>query len=283
DDPFFGFGVTYSFSPDESALAYIGEEDGGFGLHLYQSGAPSSSYLPAFGEITGRTQPKWSPDGSFLVYSAGSRIWVYDVENRDAWIVTEPSEEYLEDINPWFADDGWSIFFYRGTTFEYSFAGDLFNVGIDGKGLIRVDEEQPKHPGEDLSGFGFDDPYLQSVSYLLESRIALFILDLENHDYERILSYYAAWYVIGQQEFFGPVDQLMSLEMFNLFFFNGALMYDDYGNTITQLSDIVRVVEYEIQYKNMQVHLTVELDDGRNVGFNLMFDQETLQFSGPFG
>jgi len=76
-----------------------------------------------------------------------------------------------------------------------------------------------------------------------------------------------------------PVDE----DIFDNFFFNGAVMYEDYGDTIESLGSIFQVSGYEVRFFDFQVYFTVELYDGRRVTFFLIFDQDTLQFSGASG
>jgi hypothetical protein len=283
DDPFFGFGQTYVFSPAGDSIAYVGVEKESFGLYVYQAGERFAVLLPSHGEITGRTFPVWSSEGDLVAYSVGNRIWVFDPGENDAWIVTEPEETFYEDIDPVFSDDGESIFFYRGTTFEFSFSGDLFSVGLDGTGLTWVDEPYPKYPPEYLGGPDDEDPYMYSSLVLVELKAALFAMDLENHDYERLLTHFPGWFVIMAFEISGDLGGPIDEHMVSNFLFNGAAMYTDYGNQIQTLDSIFRVIRYEVDFFDLEVYFTVELYDGREVVFYLMFDQDTLQFTGAFG
>jgi len=283
DDPFFGFGMTYSFSPEENAIAYIGTYKNSAALFVYTAGSKEPERLPEYGEITGRTVPVWSPDGNLVTYSMGNRVWVYDMSLNEAWIPTEPDDPYYEDIDPYFADDGGSVFFYRGTTFEFLFSGELYNVGLDGGGLALIPEELPKYPPEYLGAPEEEDPYIYSTMLLAESRAEFFAADLENHDYRRLLTYFPAWFVIMALEMSDGLGRPVEEDIFNNFLFNGAIMYEDYSNTITGIDEIKRVVNYEVRFFDSEIYFRVELFDGREVVFFLMFDQDTLEFVGAFG
>lgn len=283
DDPFFGFGHTFAFNPAGEAIAFIGEERGAVGLYVYQAGERASVLLPEYGEITGRTLPVWSPDGNLVTYSVGNRVWIYDLGADDAWIVTEPEDQFYEDIDPVFSDDGDSILFYRGTTFEFSFSGELYRVGLDGPGLIRVEEPYPKYPPEYFGDPEEEDPYISSTYQLVEARSALFAMDLENHDFQRLLTYFPGWFVIMAFEMGGTLGVPVDIDAFNSFLFNGAAIYEDYGNQVQTLESIVQVKSFEVRFFDMEVYFTVELSDGREVVFYLIFDQDTLQFSGAMG
>jgi hypothetical protein len=283
DDPFFGFGQTYAFNPTKDAIAYIGEEKGSFELYVYSAGEQSATALPDYGEITGRTVPVWSPGGDLVTYSMGNRIWVYDRAADEAWVVTEPDEPWYEDIDPYFSDDGESIFFYRGTTFEYSFSGELYNVGLDGSGLTWVEEADPLYPSEYFGAPEEEDPYIHTTMLLIESRAALFAADLENHDYERLLTYFPAWFVMMVLEMSGDIGGPVDEDIFDNFLFNGAAIFEDYSNTVQSLDSIDRVISHEVRFFDFEVYFTVRLYDGRQVTFFLIFDQDTLQFSGAFG
>lgn len=78
---------------------------------------------------------------------------------------------------------------------------------------------------------------------------------------------------------FEPLNQ----EIFDVFFFNGAVIYEDYNNTVVGLGSIVDVVDYGIDDVENVVYFIVLLDDQREVKFSIMFDPETLFFFGPFG
>lgn len=128
-----------------------------------------------------------------------------------------------------------------------------------------------------------DDPYINTAMQIAETKTALFAADLENHDFERLLNYFPAWFIIMffemTEDFGGPITE----EGVDNFLFNGAAMYDDYSNTISRLDEIKRVISYDVRFFDSEIHFAVELEDGREVLFFLMFDQDTLQFVGAFG
>jgi hypothetical protein len=284
DDPFTGFGETYAFSYGGTSIAFVGEEEeGAYGMYVYREGNRSPRLLPGRGGVTGRTHPVWSREAELFIYSAGNRIWAFDVSLNEAWLVTEPDEPYFEDIDPAFSDDGESVLFYRGTTFEYSFAGERFIVGLFGGEVTHVPEDYPKYPSEYYGEEEYEDPYIITNELLMQARAGFFAADLENHDYQRVLTYFPGWYVIGQLEIAGYVGLPLDSEIIDNFLFNGAVMYDDYGNTIQRLDSIRRVLSHEVLFFDMEIYIRVELYDGREVGFYLLFDQDTLLFTGAFG
>ena len=289
DDPFLGYGPTFAITPDERGIAFVGEEKGGAAMFIYLPGMKNAVSLPSYGDLSWHSQPMWSPDGGFVTYSQGNRIWLCLSETQDTWIVTEPEEEFVEDIDPEFSPDGERLFFYRGTTFEYSFAGELHSVNLDGSDLLHVPEEDPRYPGEMLGepemfdGPEMHDPFIAANMHLIELRSRYFAEDLERHEFERLISYISPWYLLEQLGMMGVLGEPISPDIFNGFFFNGMLMYDDYPNSIPDLESIQEVLEFGVDFFLLEIHFTVRLRDRREVGFTIMFEEETLQFNGPLG
>ena len=131
--------------------------------------------------------------------------------------------------------------------------------------------------------FADEDPYISTAIQIAETKAALFAVDLENHDYERLLNYFPGWFIIMFLEMTEDFGGQITEESVNNFLFNGACMYEDYGNTISRLDEIVRVVSFEVSFFDSEIFYVVELKDKREVVFFLMFDQDTLQFVGAFG
>lgn len=157
-----GFNSIYALSPSGHSIAYVGwGEKGALQLYLYQSEHSEPDPIFAEGEIDGRTYIRWSPDDERFVFNQGERIWIYDPYLGRALKLSDPDQEYYEDTDPSFSDDGRTIYFYRGTRFEFMFSGDKYGFEIEGKGdVFPVAETGAKYPGEDLRG---EEPGLYSV------------------------------------------------------------------------------------------------------------------------
>jgi hypothetical protein len=148
----FGFGPTYAFDGDSSFIAFIGASDDTFKLFVMNDKIDMPISGIGEGCIDGRTNLEWSPDGIFLLFTRGERIWMYNTEVDSAWKVSEPEEDWMEDYDPSFSDDGSRIFFFRGSRFEYVFSGGKYSINLDGTDLRKEEEEIPMYPPEDLRG-----------------------------------------------------------------------------------------------------------------------------------
>ncbi len=286
-DMFMGFDYMYAHSPDGQAIAYIGEvEMGEFGLYLFRVGMSEGLAPYIYGNISGRSQPVWSADGNFVAASIGNRIWILDRESVVARILTEPEEDWLEDIDPEFTEDGEAVFFYRGSTFEFSFSGDLLVTSLDGTVLEVLDEENPKYPGEDLMGEGDSDLVEEDHNPwydLLWNKATFFAANLESGDFWALLLCFDASYILELIHMMGASSEPINLQIFDALVFNGAVLYEDYGNQVPGLNAIVSVADYGIEEGENRLFFVVRLDDRREVRFAILFDPGTLLFFGAFG
>lgn len=147
----FGFGPTYSISPDSIRIAFIGYEKSDFEIYLFNIEKAELIAIGGTGDIDGRTKLVWAPNDSLLIFNRGERLWLYEVNSDSTRQLTDP-KGYYEDYDPSFSDDGKKVFFYRGTRFEYSFSGDKYKINTNGIGLSKIEEESPKYSPEDYRG-----------------------------------------------------------------------------------------------------------------------------------
>jgi len=288
DEPFFGFGAVYTISPDRRAVAYIGEEKGGNGIYVFRSGEKFDDNVPAYGDITYLSKPVWSPDSRYIAFSMGGRIWIYELDSDEAWIVVEPFPEleFMQDIDPEFSDDGETLFFYRGDFFEFQFGGELFAVDLYNGELVQMFPDDPKYPlFMDLVEQSMDVPFggFAPDMELMDLKIQLFIEDLVAHDHSRLFLYFDPEYVNEQRYIMEAYEEGLHLHIFNSFFFNGAVRYADYKNTISDLYEIDEAVHFEYDPEIERLLIVVRLRDGREVSFSVSIDPYTLLFFGPFG
>ena len=78
-------------------------------------------------------------------------------------------------------------------------------------------------------------------------------------------------------------EEGLHIDIFNNFFFNGAVIYTDYKNHISDLYDIEEVLYYEYNPEMGSIFIEVLLRDGREVSFSVSVDPYTHLFYGPFG
>jgi len=81
--------------------------------------------------------PHWSPDGAWLVFTRGSasggpEIWRMTPDGREVRFVVE--QGFFARYTP----EGSRIAFLRPVDVEFDAASHLYEVGLDGKGLVRV-------------------------------------------------------------------------------------------------------------------------------------------------
>lgn len=273
-----GFYFMYEFSPDGDGIAFIGEEKGGVGLYVFRSGMPNARSVPAWGPVTARSYPVWSPDSRHVAASIGNRIWIYDTDTDEAWMVSEPEEGWMEDIDPLFTEDGNTITFYRGSTFEYTFSGDLYRSDLHGNDLEYVFEEFPAYPPEEFRTSGYD-PWDE----ILMKKVEQFADDLRMHRYWGILLAYDPLYILDQLDLMQAYYEPVSEETFSTLFFHSAVVYEDYNNQVPDLASVDTVEDYFFDFELERVTFTVRLLDGREVTFSVFVNMETFNFYGPYG
>ena len=290
DDYFFGFYDIYSISPDRRAVAFVAEEKGEFGMYVYVSGESVARVLPSTGGISWMSQPVWSSDSRFTAFSMSGRIWVYDLKSRDSWIAAEPfpEAEYLLDIDPFFSDDGETITFYRGDFIDFEFGGEPYRVDVSGSEPLPVFVEEPAYLTlDELIEYTMmaDEPMQEFMPdyNLLDLKILHFIDDLHLHNYERLFLAFDPQYIEEQRYIMEAYEEGLTPEVFDMLFFNGAVMYEDYDHQISSLTDIREVVYFEYDGGEEQLRVIVSLSDGREVEFVILVDPTTHLFYGPLG
>ena len=288
DDPFFGFGAVYSISPDRRAVAFIGEEKGGNFLYVFRTGDKFSDNVPASGDLSWLSKPVWSPDSRFIAFSMGGRIWVYELASDRAWIAAPETDgiEYLQDIDPEFMEDGETIRFYRGEFFDFQFGGYPFETYVYGAEPVQITINDAKYPPiEYFLEQYMDEPYFpfDPEVELRDLKIQLFIEDLITHNHSRLFLHFDPYYVNEQRYTMEAYGEGLTIDVFNSFFFNGAVMYTDYKNTISDLYEITDVLHFEHDPEMGEVFIVVLLRDGREVSFSIMIDPTTYLFFGAFG
>lgn len=274
ENPAGGFELVYSLSPDGQSMLYIGGERERLSLRIYHYGELASRELPPYGIADYLTDPVWSPDGTRAAYSIDGRIWVYERDGEQVYIVSEPADRTLVDIEPLFSDDGQEILFYRVSLAAGEISGQRYGISLDGTNFRNIIEEVPKYPANGDPSNSFD---------YFEIKIAHLIEDINRHRYSRIITSFSPDYVYAQFEFLGLLGLPLKLEGFNTFFFNGAVIYDDYRNQISSLEEIEEVIDYFIDEKESALHISARLSNGRVIGFSLLFSPETLFLWGPAG
>ena len=284
EDMDWGFDYTFAHSADGNALVFLGEERGEFGAYLYELGDAKSILLPVFGRLSWRSGPVWSPDGMYAALSAGGRIYVIERETSDAWQATEPPEEWMEDIDPEFERDGYLLFFYRGATIDETFEGRRFLVEIYGGEAELIPEFEPKYPSEgDSFAFAPDFGEYEFWMEMLYHKVERFARQLAEHDIWGLLLEFDPSYLTEQLDVMEAYPLPMNPERFDQFFFNGAIMYDDYRNQIPDLESIAEVVEFGVDEDAEVARFVVRLRDGRTVGFIVMYDTSSMIFRGALG
>jgi hypothetical protein len=152
DDFPFALLPTYSYAADSSKVAFIGHGEKSTEIFLFALGMKQPVQVDGEGIVDGRTSLVWSPDNRMLLFTRGERVWLYDAEADSAWKLSQPEEDWVEDYDPSFSEDGKRVYFFRGSRFEYVFSGDKYSSNLDGTGLKKENEEMPTYPPEDLRG-----------------------------------------------------------------------------------------------------------------------------------
>ena len=284
DDMSSGFDFIYAISPDGGAIAYVGEDEVGYRMFVYSTNLSQAKPIPTDGRITWRSEPVWSTDSLRLAVSVGDRIWLYDRDLDESWVASEPPEDWMEDIDPSFSSDGETLYFYRGSTFEYTFSGELYALDLASGEIWFEPEDVPRYPAEDFADW--EGPPYSERDFWMDAayeKAARFAEDLEDHDFYGLFLAFDTSYAVEQLDLMGEYPSWLAADTVSALLFNGAAMYDDYENTIDSIADIESVIDYWVDDDVGMASFRVLLIDGREVRFSLFLDFGTLDFSGAFG
>lgn len=284
DDPVWGYDEISQISPDGAGVVFAGKFGDGVALFLYRRGMSDPLLLDLGGSISWRSMPIWSADSRLAAFSVGGRIWISDQESLTTFMVTVPPESWMNDVDPWFSDDSSHIFFYRGSTFEFSFVGSLYSIDLESGLLAAVFEENPRYPSEDLAGAGSMEYSEHDLTFdLVTERAYRFGEDLLDADlfglYLAFDRSYAGEQLRIMHQWPGPLTE----DVVSSLIFNGAAMYSDYSNTIRSILEIVDVLEIHVDDLSEMITFTVLLEDDRVVVFSLFWTFDTLAYYGAMG
>lgn len=121
---------------------------------------------------------------------------------------------------------------------------------------------------------------------LIDLRLRAFVGDLVAHDYDELWLHLDAGYIATQLGVMEAESEPLSEEVLDQLLFNGAVMFDNYKTTFHSVMDIssVRVTDVsETAWGDLEVHFLAILNDGREIGFSLLVNQQTAMVYGAAG
>ncbi len=133
--------VAYADSSGSTKILYASNKDNG-NYHIYTINANGTGQTQLT-QGTSDYEPKWSPDGTKIVYTGGSAIGRGDsttgeiyIMNADGTGQTRLTNNNVEDGLPSFSPDGTKIVFCRSDTSSPS--SDIYIMNADGTGTTRL-------------------------------------------------------------------------------------------------------------------------------------------------
>lgn len=173
----------FSWSLDERRVVFAAEQAEKDG-DIYTMDSAGGSVRRLTANFRYELQPKWSPDGTKIVFSRFDGVYAIYVMRADGtgvMKITSPSG--TNDLSPSWSPSGRQIAFVRQSAQPRGYlTGQVFVVNADGRGLRRISGE----PGE-YSGLSWS-PDGTSFAYLRQGY--LYLMRPDGLDARRLLSSY---------------------------------------------------------------------------------------------
>ena len=99
------FELDPAISPDGRHVAYVAGDEGAMRLHVRQRDGGQA--LPIAESVAGdQRRPRWSPDGTSIVFQSGGGIWIVPALGGSARAVLEPTTDAAIPTSPVWSPDG---------------------------------------------------------------------------------------------------------------------------------------------------------------------------------
>ena len=162
-------------SPDGSRIAYLSDQDGWARREIYTMNSDGSgkTRVSFAGDNAGwNWQQNWSPDGSKIVYSHGSSMWVVNADG------TNETALGVNGHYPAWSPDGSQIAYQSGAGTP---GGQLWVMNADGTNKQRIDPyTNPSTSGDSVMdnplGWSPDGTKIAFASYADQNKVAILTL-----------------------------------------------------------------------------------------------------------
>ncbi len=121
----------------DGILAFITKSGATDVIHFYSTGKEELIHTYKNDEIISISSPKWSDDGSKLIFNAidnkaFSDIFVYDFQNKN---LTRLTNDYYSDVDPVFVNDSSIVFASNRTSGVFTQKTNLFTFNLNDKSI----------------------------------------------------------------------------------------------------------------------------------------------------